>query len=118
MPFIEGVPTVVVQLDKPRTLGFTMGAIRRIQDRLGTLDVSTDGMGALLALPVYVWACMDTEGRGELSVDQVAEMVHPGNAQVISESITALMGMSSPEAAGAEATTDPSLAGPRLAAHG
>lgn len=123
MPFIEGIPTVVLQLDKARTLGFTMGAMRRIKERLGTLELPMDEKGkipldrAIEIMPTYIWACMDTPDRAEISVEQLEDMMHPGNLQAITEAVTALFQRSNPEAA-ADAPTGPTPEGPRLAATG
>lgn len=112
MPFLEGIPTVVVQLDKPRTLGFTLGSMRRIQEVLGTLEYRVDAAADMLAVPTYVWACMDAEGRAELSIEQVEEMIHPGNLKAMSEACTTLFHASSPEAKeGADQTPGPTTAG-------
>lgn len=121
MPFLEGTPTAVLQLDKPRTLGFTMGAMRRIKERLGTLDmpIGTDGKipldKALDLMPTWIWACMDAPDREEVTVEQLEEMMHPGNLQAISESIVGLFRASNPEAS---KEAGPTQAGPRLEATG
>lgn len=116
MPFIEGIPTVVVHLDKPRALGFTMGAMRRIKDALGTLEVgSLKGPEAVFKVPACIWACLDDEGRAEISQPQLEEMIHPGNLGAITDAIVKLFEQSNPEAA-AGATADPT--GPRLASTG
>lgn len=118
MAFIEGIPTVVLQLDQPRTLGFTMGAMRRIKEELGTLDLPmVDGRipldRAIEIMPVYIWACLDAKDRTEVSVEQLEDMMHPGNLPEITDAVTKLFKASSPEA-----STDagPTQEGPRLAA--
>lgn len=97
MSFAEGTPTATVQLDKPRTLGFTLGAMRRCRD-LGVLNIDVQNETAMmLALPEYVWSCMDDAGRKELPLEQVMELIHPGNVQVIAEAIGALFASSQPK---------------------
>jgi hypothetical protein len=115
MPFIEGVPTVTLKLDKPRTLAFTMGAMRRIQERLGTLDITKDVAGGLLTMPTYIWACMDADARKEITVEEVEDMIHPGNMGEIGAAIDALFGASNPEGATEAEVADPTTAGPKLA---
>lgn len=98
MPFAEGIPTVEVKLDKPRALGFTLGSLRRVKDRLGTLDVKVEGPEGLLALPTCVWASLDAEGRKELTVEQIEDMIYPGNMQEISTAVAQLFKQSTPDA--------------------
>lgn len=114
MPFIEGVPTVVVRLDRERELGFTNASVERVLRELGTAEVPDDPIQRVRALPTYLWACMDAESRAELSVDQISEMIHPGNAEALGQAISALFKASKPEAV-AGASADPTPAGPKLA---
>lgn len=121
MPFIEGTPTVEIALDKPRQLGFTMGAMRRIKERLGTLDMPVAENGkipldkALGLVPVWIWACLDAPDRAEVSVEQLEDMLHPGNLEKISDQITALFKAATPETS---TEAGPTPAGPKLAATG
>lgn len=120
MPFLEGVPTVVLQLDKPRTLGFTMAAMRRIKEKAGTLELPVDANGrvplekAIDLMPTYIWACLAPEDRAEVSLEQLEEMLHPGNLEAVTQAIVSLFQRSNPEAA-AGATPGPTTAGPKLA---
>lgn len=120
MAFLEGVPTVEIRLDKTRQLGFTMGAMKRIRDVAGTLELPiVDGKipldKALELMPVYIWACLDAQDRDEVSVEQLLEFLHPGNMAEISDAIVRLFKRSNPEAS---ADADPIPAGPRLEAAG
>lgn len=105
MPFAEGTPTVEVTLDKARTLGFTMGAMRRIKARLGTLampaleDGTINQDKAVEWIPVVVWACLDAEGRAQLTVEQVEDLIHPGNVKATSRAVVELFNASAPDAA-------------------
>lgn len=95
--FTEGTPTVTINLDKPRTLAFTLGAMRRAQE-LGVLSVDvTDGTALMLAMPQYVWACLSNADRKELSVDEIAELMNPNNVQSISAALGELFKVSLPE---------------------
>lgn len=101
MSFPEGTPTVEVVLDQPRTLGFTLGAMRRIKETLGTLEIDTEAgdEGLVTTLPSYIWACMDAEGRAALSIEQVEDMIHPRNMGPISQALRDLFEQSAPEGA-------------------
>lgn len=101
MAFAEGVPTVTVTLDQPRELGFTLGAMRRIREKLGSLELDlSDEQKQLQSIPTLVWACMDADARAVLSVEDVEEMIHPGNLGPISDAIHELLERSQPEAGG------------------
>lgn len=98
--FIEGVPTVTVQLDKPRELAFTLGALRRAREKLGDFDLDVDKLESLAALPALLWACLSAEGRKQITVEQIEDMIHPGNMDVISEAVRKLFRKSQPEGPG------------------
>lgn len=100
MSFATGTPTVVVALDKERTLGFTLGAMQRIQERLGK-NAFSEGETAdqMLALPAYVWACLPAADRLELNVEAVADLIHPGNMKAVSDAIAEIFNRSNPEGA-------------------
>lgn len=96
--FAEGTPTVSVTLDKPRELAFTLGALRRVREKLGSLDIPTDDSPeSLAALPHIVWACLDASGRKEVTVEQIEDLIHPGNMAAVSEAITKLFRASTPD---------------------
>jgi hypothetical protein len=98
MPFPEGTPTVTVQLDRPRQLGWTMGAMKRAK-ALGVLAVDwNDQTETMLAMPALVWSTLDAESRAELSLEELDEILNPRNMLEIINQITALFGESEPEA--------------------
>lgn len=95
--FAEGTPTVTVQLDKPRELGFTIGAMRRANE-LGVLSVdANDNTAMMLVMPEYIWVCLSDEGREELSVKQIAELLHPQNIKAAMVAIGELFKASLPK---------------------
>lgn len=95
--FAEGTPTVEITLDKPRTLGFTLGAMRRAKE-LGVLNADpSDEVGFMLAMPEYVWACLSEEGRAELSVAQIGELMNPLNIKAIGKAVGELFSASLPK---------------------
>lgn len=94
--FAEGTPTATIQLDKPRELGFTLGAMRRAKE-LGVLNVDADdATGMMLALPEYVWACLDEADRSELTVEGIGELMNPLNMQDIAVAVGGLFRASVP----------------------
>lgn len=95
--FAEGTPTVTITLDKPRVLGFTLGTIRRAKE-LGVLNVNaSDETALMLALPEYVWCCMDDQGRKDLSVAAIGELLHPFNVKEVAKQVGDLFKASVPK---------------------
>jgi hypothetical protein len=97
MSFIEGVPTVMIDLDKPRELGYTVAAIARIQAIVGAAADLTLQKTQVEMLPKLVWACLSAEGRRELSIEQIEDMIHLGNVGPIGAAIGVLHAASNPE---------------------
>lgn len=95
--FAEGTPTATIELNgKVYTLGFTIGAMKRAQ-ALGVLEVNAeDGPAMMLALPEFVWSCLDEDGRNELTVAQISELMHPLNTPGIAEKVGNLFKVSVP----------------------
>ena len=98
MPFAEGTPTQLIEMGgNLYELGFTIGAMKRAQ-KLGVLNVdASDATAMMLALPQYIWACMNEEGRKELSVEAIEELLNPNNIKVIAEAIGELFKESLPK---------------------
>lgn len=91
--FAEGVPTVKVTLGgKPYELAWTWGSKRRLGDKAQITDAKalSDNLGAL------VWATMDKESREALSVEDVEELLHPGNQVEVIDKIGSLFALSEP----------------------
>lgn len=88
MAFATGTPTQLVELDgEIYEIGFTINAMKRAQD-LGVLDVDTsDGSAFMRAMPEYLWACMDDDGRAKLSVKQIGDLLNPNNIQPIIKAV-------------------------------
>lgn len=106
MSFAEGTPTVRIRLAGVEyDLGFTLGAMRRVREQLGSLELADSPDAMLQALPAYIWACMDAEARATLSAEQVEELIHPGNMQHLSDQVGELFQASMPK--GAEGKAKP-----------
>lgn len=88
----ENVRTETIQLDQPRQIAFTLGAIRRLKEVTGA-DV--DALDALLQdhnsildkLGGFVWALLVKEDRGALTVEDIEDMISPGMIGDIMEAI-------------------------------
>lgn len=96
----EGTPVVEVLLDRPRRLAFTLGAMRRLREKLGEageIDV-TDRATMLDRLAIYVWACLVREDREGLSPEDIEDMIPYGNIPAVGDSIKRMVDASMPEA--------------------
>lgn len=104
MPFAQNVPQAEVVLDRPRVLAYTLGAMRRVREKLGH---ELEGSIQLNEMGQVVWAMLDEDGRNELSSDQVEDLIHPGNISAITATVVALITGSTPESKGAEGKAIP-----------
>lgn len=89
MALAANVPTAVVELDRPRTVAFTIGAMRRFKEEAGysvTKGVEPEDIGRLL------WATLVDEDRGDISVDAVESLLHTGNIEAVGEILSSLQG--------------------------
>lgn len=78
------VPTRTVALDRPRTMALTLGALKRIRDITGSLDMQLDEDSVFERAPSLVWASLVDGDREDLSPEDVAGMLHAGNlAEVV-----------------------------------
>lgn len=102
----ENAPRATVLLDRPREIRFTLGALRRVREQAGqmpTTDAAADataGAVFLETLPVYLWAMLGPQDRKELSVEAVADLLHPGNLAQATAAFSAVFAASMPEGAG------------------
>lgn len=96
--FAEGTPTATVELGgKSYELGFTVGAMKRAKElRVLNIDAN-DETAFMLALPEFVWSCLEGSARKELSVEQIDELMNPSNIKEIAQSVGALFRASLPE---------------------
>lgn len=93
MKLPESVPQAVVVLDKPRTMAFTFGAMRRIKQVSGhSLDDPEAPRAVTDVIGFYIWALLVEEDRGELTVENVWDLLHPGNIDAVTASFTELVG--------------------------
>jgi hypothetical protein len=90
-----GVPTASIVLDKKRTMAGTLGAIRRIQEHTSDDLVREDGsineQAGLDNLSIMVWCLLTKESREELDVEDVEDLIHPGNIEEVGEACERLM---------------------------
>lgn len=96
--FAEGTPTVQIQLGvKSYTLGWTWGAKRRARETILSRHADPQNVDQSEAIAAAVWASMEKEKRAELSVEDVEEMIHPGNELEVMEKINQIIKSSEPE---------------------
>lgn len=93
----EGTPTHTVDLGgRPRTLAFTMGALRRLRERLGDKvgDLAENPGLVMEYVDDYVWSMLaDREDRDEIAPEDVADLIPFGRigayASVVVELVAA-----------------------------
>lgn len=97
--FAEGVPTVGIRLGgQGYDLAWTNGAKRRYNDWLTSHGIDPKATDTLaMNMGVVIWASMDKDARTSLSVEDVEEMIHPGNEGEIVERFGALFTKSEPD---------------------
>lgn len=104
MSLPPNVPTCTVDLDRPRTLALTLGAMRRIKEQTGTLDLDLTEDAMFDRLPAIVWAALVEDDR-DISPEQVADTLHAGNLASVVEALGSLAEASQPK--GAEGNGSP-----------
>lgn len=105
----ENVQTVTITLDRPRTLAFTLGAMRRMKEAVGVdLNHMTDLAISVEDAGGFVWAMLINADREGVTRDDVDEMIHMGNLQEVTAALTSLIG----ETKGAEGNAPKPAKGP------
>lgn len=95
MKLPESIPTSVIELDRPRTLAFTLGAMRRIKQVSGKAFDDPDAPRTVTdVIGFYIWAMLIEEDRTELTVENVWDLLHPGNIDAVTAAFTQLMNAS------------------------
>lgn len=96
--FAEGTPTKDIQLGgKSYTLGWTWGARRRARVALTDRYPDPKNVDKSEAIAAALWASMDKETREAVSVEDIEEMIHPGNEIEIMQKIDELIKASEPD---------------------
>lgn len=86
------VPEVTIELDRERTLRLDFKGLLIVEELTGrdfTTEAAWDNLG-LKGTTALVYGCLKHEDP-ELTFDRVAELLHPGNAQYVSERVKALI---------------------------
>lgn len=95
----KAVPVVQINLDKPRNMKFNLRAMMEFEKATGKNVFKEDIWEDMSATDIVylLWATLKHEDEN-LTVDDVAEMVHFGNMEEITEKLTKAFGMSLPDA--------------------
>lgn len=92
----ENVPTVVINLDRPRRIAFTLGAMRRVKQMTG--HAVTDQQSELTdVIGTYIWAMLIEEDRKDVTVEQIEDMIYPGNLDAVTAAFNEVVAASTPE---------------------
>ena len=106
MPLPPNVPTRTIDLDRPRTIALTLGALRRIKEATGSLDIELTDEAIFDRAPALVWAALVDEDR-DVAPEQIADMLHAGNLAQVVEALGALAEASQPKGAEGNAVPAP-----------
>ena len=82
---------------KSYTLGWTWAAKRRVQEYLTAKYPNPELAPQEQQLSAAFWAGLDKETRSSLSVEDVEEMIHPGNEAEVIKRLSSLFEKSEPE---------------------
>lgn len=94
----QNVPTVEITLagDRPRRIAFTLGAMRRIKTVTGH-SVGDDAIQLAEIIGAYIWAMLVKEDRKDVTVEDIEDMIHPGNLDEIIAAFNAVVSQGVPE---------------------
>lgn len=96
--FAEGTPTVDVTLGgKTYTIGYSWGAKRRARQELIRRGNDADRAHEEEYLSTLLWACLGKEDRSLLSVEDIEDMIHPGNESEIGKQLKQLIVRGEPD---------------------
>lgn len=77
------VPRRVLELDRPRTIALTLGALRRIKEVTGSSDVALSEDEVFDRAPALIWAALVDSDREDVTPDDVEGMLHAGNLAAV-----------------------------------
>jgi hypothetical protein len=100
------IAVVSIELDKPRQLKYTNGALRKFQEKTGKAALKMKPEEFNEYLSEILWAGLLHEDK-DITVDQVDEMIGPSNMYYVIGKVTEAWGMSMPEPKEVEANADP-----------
>lgn len=107
--FAKNVPTTTIQLDKPRTIAFTLDALNRLEELTGTplLQIELDSAKIVKKLDLWIWSGLSDEAREEITPAEIRGMIHLGNLSQMLGEVSSLITASIPDIP--EGKTDPAL---------
>ena len=93
-------PPVVVQLDKERTLKYTLNSFAEMEDRYGTVDDGLKAMekGSIKAVRFMLWAGLIHEDE-DLTEKEVGAMIEIADLQELSKQMNKVMSADLPDKA-------------------
>lgn len=90
------IPSVTIELDRPRRLVYTFESMQRAQDVLGTPAPDFTGPQGMLHLPGFLWACLAPEDQ-DLELVQLQRNLTPAMIPAMIAKIETLVKESMPE---------------------
>lgn len=93
------IPTVTIELDKPRRLKFDFNAAARFEQATGKNLLSGATLGAMSATDIraFLWACLAWGEDKSLTLDEVGELVDFTNMAEVGDKLAQVFNRNTPE---------------------
>src|SRR4026209_2797810 len=95
MKLPEYIPTAVVNLDRPRTTALTNAAQRRIRPVAGK-NITDEATDLMDLIGVFIWGLLVDEDRADVTVEDIENMIYPGNMAEMIRAVSGLVQESTP----------------------
>lgn len=93
------IPSVTVDLDRPRKLVYTHDSMRRLKESTGSMTPNLGGVEGMLNLGPFLWSCLAPEDR-DITVEAIDQMLHPLTRDEMIRALSELVRVSTPDAEG------------------
>lgn len=95
------IPSVTIELDRPRRIVYTHASMRRVKEQFGTLSPNLANGEDILNIGPFIWACLAPEDR-DITVEEIDGMIHPAVLPGLMTRIAEMFRASMPEQEGNE----------------
>lgn len=89
------IPTTVVKLDRERRIALTLAAMRRITAVTGASVFDSTDLRETIGQ--CIWAMLIDDDRGDVTVENIEDMIYPGNMAEVIAAFNEVIAASNPE---------------------
>jgi len=91
-------PKVTIELDRPRTLSLTLNALIAYEEKTGAnlFAALQESNTQMVAMREMLWAALLGDDPS-LTLEDVGDMIHPGNISEVTEALNHIIDSSMPE---------------------